>query len=366
MLREFLYSFATFTSALLLTTLRLAIDFAGVERVLGRVMGATDYFGRDLDAPGWQPYVPGQYVRIGIDVDGVRQWRAYSLTHRPRADGRISITVKAVPDGKVSHHLVHDARPGTLVHLEQAAGEFVLGHPRRDGQVRPHPPWMADGSFLVFRRLVQDVPGWWAHLEALRQALPADDPITVEGLAARVIGRWRSGAPLALAPDRDPGPGALAGRLNAFDFAADSHGLRTPHFAHVRKMNPRGAAFNDERRRIIRRGIPFGAPFDPAAGAGHGADAERGLLFKAFMASIEDQFEFLHRLWANTDDFPETHAGADALIGAALPPAPARLCRPGLPDRWLDFRRFVHATGAVYAFTPSRTTLGRLAAGDLA
>lgn len=74
----------------------------------------------------WAGHVPGQYVRIGIDVDGVRHWRAYSLTHAPRADGCLSITVKAVPDGKVSHHLVHEARPGTLVQLEQAAGEFVL------------------------------------------------------------------------------------------------------------------------------------------------------------------------------------------------------------------------------------------------
>jgi ferredoxin-NADP reductase len=74
----------------------------------------------------WAGHVPGQYVRIGIDVDGVHQWRAYSLTHGPRADGYISITVKAVPDGKVSNHLVRQALPGTLVHLEQAAGEFVL------------------------------------------------------------------------------------------------------------------------------------------------------------------------------------------------------------------------------------------------
>ncbi len=74
----------------------------------------------------WAGHVPGQYVRVGIDVDGVRLWRAYSLTHGPRADGRISITVKAVPDGKVSNHLVRAAQPGTLVHLEQAAGEFVL------------------------------------------------------------------------------------------------------------------------------------------------------------------------------------------------------------------------------------------------
>src|SRR5690242_1633712 len=74
----------------------------------------------------WAGHVPGQYLRIGIDVDGVREWRAYSLTHGPRADGLISITVKAVPDGKVSHHLVHQAVPGTLVHLEQATGDFVL------------------------------------------------------------------------------------------------------------------------------------------------------------------------------------------------------------------------------------------------
>jgi ferredoxin-NADP reductase len=81
-----------------------------------------------LIRPGadWAGHVPGQYVRIGIDVDGVRQWRAYSLTHGPRADGLISITVKAVPDGKVSTHLVRRAQAGTLVHLEQPAGEFVL------------------------------------------------------------------------------------------------------------------------------------------------------------------------------------------------------------------------------------------------
>jgi stearoyl-CoA 9-desaturase NADPH oxidoreductase len=74
----------------------------------------------------WAGHVPGQYVRVGIDVDGVRQWRAYSLTHGPRPDGYISITVKAVPDGVVSHHLVHSTERGTLVHLEQATGDFVL------------------------------------------------------------------------------------------------------------------------------------------------------------------------------------------------------------------------------------------------
>jgi hypothetical protein len=74
--------------------------------------------------------VPGQWVRIGVDVDGVRMWRAYSLTsHLDRPDGCIAITVKAIPGGKVSNHLVHRTRPGTLVHLDQATGEFVLPSP---------------------------------------------------------------------------------------------------------------------------------------------------------------------------------------------------------------------------------------------
>ncbi len=77
--------------------------------------------------PGWNPHVPGQYLRLGVDVDGVRHWRAYSLTSPPRpADGTISVTVTAIPDGTVSGHLVHHARPGELVHLEPAAGDFTL------------------------------------------------------------------------------------------------------------------------------------------------------------------------------------------------------------------------------------------------
>lgn len=76
---------------------------------------------------GWRGHVAGQYVRIGIDVDGVRMWRAYSVTSPTnRADGRITITVKAIPDGKVSNHLVRKTKPGTVIQLDQATGEFVL------------------------------------------------------------------------------------------------------------------------------------------------------------------------------------------------------------------------------------------------
>jgi len=93
---------------------------------------------------GWRGHRPGQYVRIGVEVDGVRNWRAYSLTsasatsqtsrapqasRTPRtsaADGNISITVKAIPGGKVSQHLVRHATPGTMIMLDQAAGDFTL------------------------------------------------------------------------------------------------------------------------------------------------------------------------------------------------------------------------------------------------
>ncbi|OKJ16005.1 ferredoxin reductase [Kitasatospora sp. CB01950] len=78
---------------------------------------------------GWRRHTAGQYVRIGVDVDGRRLWRAYSITSpTDRQDGRITITVKAIPDGQVSNHLVHRARPGTLIRLDQPTGDFVLPH----------------------------------------------------------------------------------------------------------------------------------------------------------------------------------------------------------------------------------------------
>lgn len=82
---------------------------------------------------GWAGHVPGQYVRVGVDVDGVRRWRAYSVTSPPdptRRPGRIAITVKAIDGGVVSNHLVRRARPGTVLQLDQATGDFVLPQPR--------------------------------------------------------------------------------------------------------------------------------------------------------------------------------------------------------------------------------------------
>ena len=75
---------------------------------------------------GWRPHTAGQYIRIGVDVDGVRQWRAYSTTSPVRADGLVTICVKAMPDGLVSNYLVRKARPGLVLQLDQATGEFTL------------------------------------------------------------------------------------------------------------------------------------------------------------------------------------------------------------------------------------------------
>src|SRR5436305_2604189 len=75
----------------------------------------------------WGGHEPGRYLRIGIDIEGVRHWRAYSLTSEPeREDGWISITVKAVDTGVVSAYLVRHGRPGCIVGLGGVEGDFVL------------------------------------------------------------------------------------------------------------------------------------------------------------------------------------------------------------------------------------------------
>ncbi|HWU22577.1 MAG TPA: ferredoxin reductase, partial [Nocardioides sp.] len=108
----------------------------GPEQVQGRIVevrAETAEAATVVIKPGrdWAGHLPGQYVRVGVDVDGVRMWRCYSLTHGPRRDGRISITVKAIPGGTVSNHLVHAATAGQIVQLAQAEGEFVLNPAHR-------------------------------------------------------------------------------------------------------------------------------------------------------------------------------------------------------------------------------------------
>jgi len=104
---------------------------AGLQGRIVSVTAETEESATILVKPGrdWAGHVPGQYVRVGVDVDGVRLWRTYSLTHGPRRDRNLSFTVKAIPGGVVSNHLVHRVRPGQMLQLEQAEGEFVLPTP---------------------------------------------------------------------------------------------------------------------------------------------------------------------------------------------------------------------------------------------
>ncbi len=97
-----------------------------------RVQNETERAATILIKPGyrWPGHKPGQYVRIGLDINGVRHWRAYSLTSDPfREDGLISITPKVVDEGKVSPYLVRQVGPGTIVTLSNVEGDFVLADP---------------------------------------------------------------------------------------------------------------------------------------------------------------------------------------------------------------------------------------------
>jgi Dyp-type peroxidase family len=228
-----------------------------------------------------------------------------------------------------------------------ATGEFVLGYPGDRGSYprtpRPvPPPWMRDGSFQVFLRLTQDVAGWWEQMDGLGRELE-------DNIAAKAVGRQLDGVPLA--------PAAGGEGLNDFDYADDPHGVHTPRFAHIRLANPRDSMFENATHRLLRRGIPFGPPAADQEAAAKD-ESERGLLLNAFMASIDDQFEFVQRNWMSNP--PETLDGPDPVIGVSAHPSILR--REGDQPVDLDLRRFVHTTGAVYAFAPSLSTLARLGA----
>jgi Dyp-type peroxidase family len=256
-------------------------------------------------------------------------------------------------------------------------GQVVLGapgqHPRdpvRPGPRRalPGPPWSRDGSFLVVRRLHQDVAGFWALARRVGRAT-GRDPVAA---AARLVGRWPGGAPLVTSPGGDDPSQA---RRNDFTFAAeDPAGLRCPLSAHIRKVNPRditpeqGGANDTLTRLIVRRGIAYGPPAGPEPWRVRRDDGvERGLLFAAYMASILDQFEFLPQSWTNNPRQPEDGAGHDPLIGQEDRGGRRRFivvprASDGAPVRIRIDREVVVPTGGGYFFAPSVTALARVLA----
>lgn len=253
-----------------------------------------------------------------------------------------------------------------------APGEFLLGWPRENGPCKGHirhpepeaPEWMRNGSFQVFRRLGQDVKAWREQVRTHAKIFGYEDEF-----AAKLIGRWQNGTPLALETDKARAEKVADEEQNDFHFQEDPLGDETPRFAHIRKVNPRDDRFFcTAHHRIIRRGITFGPRFDPdkEGPAGQDDKDKRGLLFVAFMSSFRNQFEFLQQNWADDPAFPayvfdptsDPHNGdgCDAVIGAVYSGSRCAFRHEG-QRTWLDFHRHVYNTGAVYAFAPSIPTL---------
>jgi Dyp-type peroxidase family len=262
-------------------------------------------------------------------------------------------------------------------------GQIVLGYPRQSRVDTREPlpaepsalPWLTkNGSYLVFRRLRQNVALFRQFVrrtaEDARQSADADAP--GEALtAALLVGRWPDGTPLSVEPLRQP---AKANPTNDFVFArenwppgsaspADVLGSRCPVTAHIRKVNPRdqgtdfGPPGENLRRAMLRRGIPYGRPFE----ADESDEADRGLLFLAYQASIEETFETIVQSWMNSASGPTPPPGFDMLVGRAPEDAP-RYCT--IADRVVSIvQPFVYATGGGYFFAPSRSAIRRLVSG---
>ena len=258
------------------------------------------------------------------------------------------------------------------------AGEFVLGYPNARGQLagRPLLPASEDpgrlllpdpagsgavdfgrnGSYLVFRQLEQDVEGFWQFMDAAtRRADGSADAGDRAALAAKMVGRWPSGAPLVKAPDHDAP--ALADD-NDFAYRDDPRGLACPIGAHIRRANPRDslgpepAASLDasDRHRLLRRARSYG----PAGGT--------GLYFICLAGDLARQFEFVQHTWLNSATFNGLYDDADPLTGSRHP-AGATFTIPARPvrRRYRGLPHFVRTRGGAYFFLPGVSAVRYLA-----
>ncbi|WP_137826086.1 Dyp-type peroxidase, partial [Brevibacterium sp. 2SA] len=241
-------------------------------------------------------------------------------------------------------------------------GEFILGYPSEGGHVldSPAPDSLGrNGTYLVFRK-------YHSHVDAFNRYLHrgADTEEGRELLAAKLVGRWRSGAPLELAPDHDdPELGADDSRNNDFRYSGDALGLRTPVGSHIRRMNPRDTqlkVLSDVNiRRIIRRSTTYGEPLgDSLCDDGR----PRGLDFIAISARAIDTVEFLQSEWINSGNFIGRGTEKDPLLG--VQDDNAYFTVPGTPPRRISgIETFNTLDGGEYFFMPSLTALKWL--GDL-
>jgi len=249
-------------------------------------------------------------------------------------------------------------------------GDLLLGYPNTFDPAPPADDLLHNGSFLVIRRLRQDV----AALHAAADAARATTGLSRPEMLAKMMGRTLDGAPLVTAA---PAP-------NDFNYDADPQGEACPLQSHVRRANPRpGAAPRTDREtpvpRIMRRGMSYGPPFNAADPADPCNAQERGIVFMAYNARIAEQFEVIQRWLSGGNSSGGLSAPADPLLGVPTPgdPRTFRFVHQGVVRRVdldapagapLGAQRgpFVQLEWGAYLFAPSLKALAslqRLAAG---
>ncbi len=248
---------------------------------------------------------------------------------------------------------------------ELALGEFILGH-TDEGGLKPAAPAGAlgqDATFIVVRKLEQDVAGFRAYVRAQARRFGRDE----DWIGAKIVGRWQNGSPLARFADR-PGPPASENRetINQFRYGEDPRGLACPLGAHVRRSNPRDALGWEgrptQRHRMLRRGVSYGPPLPD--GATEPDEHERGLMFVCYQASIERQFEFVQQQWLGDGNVFGLGDDRDPLVAGDVGGGSVggRMVIQGSPPLFLSgLPRFVTVRGGDYFLLPGRTGLRALA-----
>jgi Dyp-type peroxidase family len=198
-----------------------------------------------------------------------------------------------------------------------APGEFLLGYRDEAGETAPTPRparFFRNGTFMIFRKLEQRVAEFRRYAAAEGKRFPGGE----DQFKSKLVGRWPDGTPVELSPERpDPELAADPSRNLDFAYGDDPSGARCPLGAHIRRANPRDATgfggLLSNRHRIIRRGIMYGEWMPEGQDAGD--DGTRGLMFIAFNASIERQFEFVQQQWMNFGNDFTLGNDRDPLIG---------------------------------------------------
>ena len=253
------------------------------------------------------------------------------------------------------------------------AGEFILGHKNEMNTIDPLPQtkdmphFGRNGTYLVFRQLEQHVHTFWNYLKDLTDSVGGVTNLKEqEKLAAKMIGRWKSGAPITSYPDADPGEPSAVIEDNNFNYAgSDLAGFGCPVGSHIRRANPRDSLFDDpaaslntvKRHRIMRRGRSYG---DRTVDVYQDDKKERGLHFICLNSNIERQFEFIQQSWINNQNFSALDHETDPLIGHrgtnnlySMQGCPVRKRIHGLHE-------FVTIKGGAYFFMPGMAALMQL------